>query len=318
MESRFASQESLWRSINENPPELKGVTKESRNPVATTNFSEVYRGSWLPPDRGVFGTRMLVAIKVIRTIPGASAARQEQTLRQLKREITLQERLKHENILPFLGVSMDFGDLPSPISEWMANGTVLQYLKKNPQASRLDFLKGIARGMRFLHQPTPHKPSIVHGDLKGSNILVTNWGAPCLADFGLSRVYDPATFWNTATESVNGTTRWMSPELLSASNDRKSLTIASDIYAYGITAWEIVTGKLPYHDLIDTKVILEVTKGLRPTRPRDISDALWNVMQQCWDVDVKVRPSMGSVLRAFHKIAEMNPPLRLLSLGTSS
>lgn len=67
---------------------------------------------------------------------------------------------------------------------------------------------------------------------------MTDWGAPCLSDFGLSKVYHDDPSWHTSASVIAGSVRWMSPELLTATN-KVDITVQSDVYAYGITCWVI-------------------------------------------------------------------------------
>jgi serine/threonine protein kinase len=80
---------------------------------------------------------------------------------------------------------------------------------------------------------------IVHGDLRGANILVTNDSSACLADFGLAQFSEAA---NTVS-SLNraGSTRWMAPELLNPGDFglRFDRTTATDIYAFGCICLEV-------------------------------------------------------------------------------
>ncbi|KZV87337.1 kinase-like protein, partial [Exidia glandulosa HHB12029] len=74
---------------------------------------------------------------------------------------------------------------------------------------------------------------IVHGDLKGVNILVCDDGVACIADFGVSAVLAQYPAQN-ATPA--GTFRWMAPELL---QDDSRVTWASDMWAYGCVIMEV-------------------------------------------------------------------------------
>ena len=93
---------------------------------------------------------------------------------------------------------------------------------------------------------------MIHGDLKPvtccsviccldvdkclkANILMDQDGNPRLTDFGLSWIYEDSTIWETSRRDSPGTTRYMSPELLSGATN--CCSEASDIYAYAMTSW---------------------------------------------------------------------------------
>ena len=144
----------------------------------------------------------------------------------------------------------------------------------------------------------------------------------CIADFGLSRILETEGF---TTKSVGGTCRWMAYELIAPSEEEEEesvpqVTVATDIWAFGMTALEvrpqlphhacqsntllflfqIFTGKLPFwHIKYDTAVILSVMRGGRPkheTYPT-IGRSIWSMLERCWHADPAQRPSMESLTR---------------------
>ncbi|EEB91416.1 hypothetical protein MPER_10225, partial [Moniliophthora perniciosa FA553] len=108
------------------------------------------------------------------------------------REAIVWRQLRHPNILPCLGLyyldrSQERICLVSP---WMENGNLVQFLRDSPRDSgnHLQLMHDIASGLSHLHGL-----KIIHGDLKGLNILVTQSHRACIADFGLSHVADSQT-----------------------------------------------------------------------------------------------------------------------------
>ncbi|KAJ7132597.1 kinase-like domain-containing protein, partial [Mycena epipterygia] len=88
-------------------------------------------------------------------------------------------RLDHPNILPFLGVNEEmFHPSFCLISPWMDNGNVMSFLEKNGGFDRSKAALDVARGMQYIHELDP---PIVHGDIRGANILVTDDLRCCLA-----------------------------------------------------------------------------------------------------------------------------------------
>ena len=83
---------------------------------------------------------------------------------------------------------------------------------------------------------------MVHSDLKGVNILITDSLRACIADFGLSRISDTRGLSVTMTSRPRGTGRWLAPELLTGSFASKE----SDVYAFGCVCFEV--SDVPYSE----------------------------------------------------------------------
>jgi serine/threonine protein kinase len=139
------------------------------------------------------------------------------------------------------------------VSPWMRHGTILKHLAENGDANverRVRFvvtgpfllvliyffkLFEIAQGLAYLHSQ-----EIIHGDLRGSNILVDDEWHACLADFGLA-VFSDATV-ATHTSHRGGSVRWMSPELHyppSCGLETFRRTFASDVYSFACVCVEV-------------------------------------------------------------------------------
>jgi len=143
---------------------------------------------------------------------------------------------------------------------------------------------------------TVFDPEIIHGDIKGANILITDRLEACLCDFGLSRFATENTLWRTTATHAGGTLRWMAPELIT--EDVCTPTTSSDIYAYGMTCYEIITGTVPFAQVRnEVAVANKITRGERPDRVEFyFSDEIWSIITSCWSQDVESRPTAGDVL----------------------
>ncbi|KAF9644194.1 kinase-like protein, partial [Thelephora ganbajun] len=121
-----------------------------------------------------------VAIKRLRM----SQEDSDRIFKRLCREVIVWKHLSHPNILPLLGVSVSIDPHCFCIlSEWMPHGNVMQYARSNPEANRLKLLSDVASGVIYLH-----KLKVVHGDLKGANVLVDNERTARIGDFGFMTV----------------------------------------------------------------------------------------------------------------------------------
>ncbi|XP_076921750.1 uncharacterized protein LOC143583293 [Bidens hawaiensis] len=213
-----------------------------------------------------------------------------------KQEVSLMKRLRHPNILLFMGA------VTSPqhlciVTEFLIRGSLFQILQQ--KSARLDWRRrlqmaiDIARGMNYLHQ---YNPPIVHRDLKSSNLLVDkNWTVK-VGDFGLSRIKHQTYL---KTKSGKGTPQWMAPEIIrNEQADEKS-----DVYSYGVVLWEIVTRKMPWDDLNPMQVIAAVGfMDRRPEIPKDV-DPLWtSLIESCWCSEPESRPTFQEIL---HKLKDL-------------
>ncbi|KAG8966801.1 hypothetical protein FRC03_011324 [Tulasnella sp. 419] len=164
----------------------------------------------------------------------------EETFRRRLREAEIWCKLRHPNILSFLGYThaVDGIQLLSP---WCENGSLIeyytkQYQKKNinvPPEKRFHLLLDVARGLKYLHTGM----QVYHGDLKGSNILIDRHGDALLCDFEHS--IDVGT--SDGLQSVRrGTTQYNSPELIGLKEGQIDVDVLtqSDVWAFGCTAIE--------------------------------------------------------------------------------
>ncbi|KAL8481346.1 hypothetical protein ACS0TY_027745 [Phlomoides rotata] len=207
-----------------------------------------------------------------------------------RQEVSLMKRLRHPNILLFMGA------VTSPqrlciVTEFLPRGSLFRLLQRNSSKlewrRRIHMAMDIARGMNYLHHCSP---PIVHRDLKSSNLLVDrNWTVK-VGDFGLSRLKHETYL---TTKSGKGTPQWMAPEVLrnEPANEK------ADVYSYGVILWELVTLKIPWENLNSMQVIGAVGfMNQRLEIPKDV-DPLWiPIIESCWHSEPKCRPSFQELV----------------------
>lgn len=158
------------------------------------------------------------------------------------KELGLLRDLRHPNIVHFIGVSIPKEPSTVPVmivTELCANGDLFDYIRgvaHPPWLSMVEMMLGIARGMDYLHS---RKPSIIHRDIKSSNVLITAQGVAKINDFGLARV---KTSTRSMIRSLVGTVNYQAPELWTA-NPRYSEKV--DVYSTGLVYWEMLTWNQP-------------------------------------------------------------------------
>lgn len=255
-----------------------------------------------------------VAVKVLRVYATSDLSK---TISRFCKEVVTWNTLRHPNVVPLLGVSMDNHHF-AMVSEWMVNGNVNEFIKAHREANRFELLKDVAVGLIYIHDK-----DMIHGDLKGANILIDQNGHARLADFGLLTIVStPSGLSFSSTTSKGGTTRWMSPELLSPDRfnlDNSRPTRESDCYALGMVIYEVLSGRAPYSPLKDVNVMLKVIEGEHPERPGGVegtwfSDDLWKMLGLCWSMQPKDRPSVDAVLDSLKQVSgTWNPPPQQVS-----
>ncbi|KAK7437358.1 Rho guanine nucleotide exchange factor [Stygiomarasmius scandens] len=280
---------------------LNNVRRVGDHPVAAGGFGEIWQG--------VIGDQ-IACLKVVK-IYGDSDIRE--LLKEFFQEAIVWRQLDHPNVLPFLGLYFldDSRQRVCLLSPWMNNGNLRQFLKNGSKVSidRARLAHDIASGLSYLHEG-----KIIHGDLKGDNILITLAGRAVIADFGLARKVAESDILRLTSLSTSihgkGSTRWMAPECLLPPISGSSFR--SDIYAFGGVCYETFTGYIPFYETLqDITVVLQLMAGKRPSRPSDtphLNDSMWTIMQECWSQEPAARPLANvlpdKIARAFDRIIE--------------
>ncbi|KAF9257347.1 kinase-like protein [Marasmius fiardii PR-910] len=262
---------------------IENVERLGDRPVAHGGFGDVWKGK--------IG-QQIVCLKTVKVYEFSDISK---LLKEYMREAIVWQQLKHPNLLPFLG--MCYLDKAQTqlclVSPWMERGNLVRFLENTPRADvdHYSLVYDVASGLSYLHDE-----DIVHGDLKGLNVLITPDERACITDFGLSRVQGTHKFGLTSTKIDKGTTRYSSPELLTGSNS----SLSSDIYAFGCVCYEIFEGKAPFQELkLDASVIVTVLIHKKhPSRPEltSLNDTMWEIMVDCWAVEPWKRPEASDVL----------------------
>eukprot|EP00842_Homolaphlyctis_polyrhiza_P001077 jgi/Hompol1/1970/HPOL_005805-RA len=201
--------------------------------------------------------------------------------------------LDHPNILHLFGVVLN-ADEPFVVLALMESDLV-KYLESNPDLSletRLHLLSGLAKGMQFLHNQ--HFP-IFHGTLRSSNILVGPSGDIAIAGCLMKHTNTLSISRPTATSRIPDTAvAWIAPELLKGTITDP--TAQTDVFAFGITASHILSGKMPFSGIEPSMIPMRIAGGRRPDLPPTIPESLWSLVEQCWNQDPAKRPSFDTIV----------------------
>ncbi|CUA67323.1 hypothetical protein RSOLAG22IIIB_07360 [Rhizoctonia solani] len=245
--------------------------------ICNGGFGDVHCGALQNGDQ--------VAIKCLRMF-GVNDGDGEQT-KLAAHELYVWSKCRHRNILKLHGVA-NYNNRISMVSPWMANGDLTRYLSNYPEADRYDLCSQVADAVAYLKDN-----NMVHGDIKGANVLISEDHVPKLTDFGSSALSTYTLSFTAGNGSQPAISlRWTAPEIFI---EGKTHTFESDVYALGMTILEAFTGSVPYANLHDRAVMGRLMQKIPPERPQqriggEFMDALWIIITSSWDIVPQNRP----------------------------
>ncbi|XP_018512326.1 probable LRR receptor-like serine/threonine-protein kinase At1g56140 isoform X2 [Brassica rapa] len=222
--------------------ELKSATQDFNlsNKLGEGGFGPVYKGN-LKDGREV-------AVKLL-------SVGSRQGKGQFVAEIVTISTVLHRNLVTLYGCCFE-GDHRLLVYEYLPNGSLDQALFGEKSlhldwSTRFEICLGVARGLVYLHEEA--RVRIVHRDVKASNILLDSELVPKVSDFGLAKLYHGKK--THISTGVAGTIGYLAPEYAM----RGHLTEKTDVYAFGVVALELVSGRPNSDEILDDekKYLLE-------------------------------------------------------------
>jgi serine/threonine-protein kinase len=197
-------------------------------------------------------TSRRVAIKMIKD----EMAQDPLNIARFEREAKAAAELLHPNIVQILNVG-EYNDKPYIVMEYVKSNSLRDILQRRgsfPYEEASDIMLQLTNGIY-----TAHQHGVIHRDLKPQNVLMQPDGTAKISDFGI------ATFQNapqiTQHDMVMGSVHYMSPEVAQG----YPATVQSDIYALGITYFELLSGRVPFEDSTPVAVALHQIKDPLPS-----------------------------------------------------
>ncbi|XP_016988122.2 epidermal growth factor receptor isoform X1 [Drosophila rhopaloa] len=251
-------------------------------------FGRVYKGVWVPENENV---KIPVAIKELLKSTGAESSE------EFLREAYIMASVEHVNLLKLLAVCMSSQMML--ITQLMPLGCLLDYVRTNRDKigtkAFLNWSTQIAKGMSYLEEKR-----LVHRDLAARNVLVQTPSVVKITDFGLAKLLSTDSDEYKA-DGGKMPIKWLALECIR----NRIFTSKSDVWAFGVTIWELLTfGQRP-HENIPAKDIPDLIEvGLKLEQPAICSLDIYCTLLSCWHLDAAMRPTFKHLTTVFAEFAQ--------------
>ncbi|KAL9327034.1 hypothetical protein ACSQ67_007679 [Phaseolus vulgaris] len=238
-----------------------------------------------------------VSIKVVLPMQTSNAS--SACKAKFQREVNLISRIKHQNIVKFIGASVE--PRMMIITELLEGCSLPKYLESiYPNTLSLEqsisFALDISQAMEYLHAN-----GIIHRDLKPGNLLLRN-----------DKMQILLTNFETAREEISGemtseagTYRYMAPELFSkdplSKGEKKCYDHRVDIHSFAMAMWAIIKNQTPFKGRCDLLAAYATAKNMRPSL-EGFPEVLLPLMQSCWEEDPNLRPEFSEITQILEKL----------------
>ena len=212
---------------------------------------------------------------------------------RFRREAQTIARLEHPQIIPIFAYDID-AETGTP---WMAmrlisGGSLSQRIKRGrlmpSESARI--LKDVGDALDYAHSA-----GVIHRDVKPQNVLLDDAGRVYLADFGIAKMIESSAHM-TQTGMITGTPQYMAPEQALGKPIDKSI----DIYALGIVAYELFTGRVPFSADTPVAVLMKQASEPMPLPPvSEVQEEVTRAILRATAKDPTARwPSASAFARA--------------------
>eukprot|EP00428_Durinskia_dybowskii_P039452 CAMPEP_0170276044 /NCGR_PEP_ID=MMETSP0116_2-20130129/38007_1 /TAXON_ID=400756 /ORGANISM="Durinskia baltica, Strain CSIRO CS-38" /LENGTH=598 /DNA_ID=CAMNT_0010527317 /DNA_START=60 /DNA_END=1854 /DNA_ORIENTATION=+ len=279
------------------------VACKTTNRLRPSRIGEVFMSS----DNSGGSDRVAPRPSIVSSMNSCTAEEQAAAEDELMQEIRMLSRMRHPDLVLFLGACMDYAP-PMLLIEWMDGGDLEAYYKKQakrrgqyykpPRAQVFKWASAVARALAFLHNC---QQPVIHRDLKPPNLLLTSTKELKVTDFGISKLLEPEVPGGdvAAVTSIptyangKGTRRYMAPEVIR----HEKYTNSVDIYSLGLIMWFMCTGRQPFVEQFgpdDEGLFQAYIKGEEPRpdpKAMKCPTEFRDLTLECWHEDASSRPS---------------------------
>ncbi|XP_050308574.1 epidermal growth factor receptor isoform X2 [Anthonomus grandis grandis] len=267
---------------------IKETEIRKGNTLGYGAFGVVYKGVWAVD--GETSSKIPVAIKVLKNDTTTNNSK------EFLSEAYIMASVDHPNLLKLLAVCMTSQMML--ITQLMPLGCLLDFVRKNHDKigskTMLNWCTQIARGMAYLEEKR-----LVHRDLAARNVLVQKPSCVKITDFGLAKLLD---INEEEYKAAGGKMpiKWLALECI----QHRIFTHKSDVWAFGVTVWELFTfGDRPYDNVPARDVPELLEKGKRLPQPSIATIDVYMIMVKCWMLDAESRPCFKELEDDFCKMS---------------
>ena len=284
-----SSQQSWASEFN-----LDGKVERFQEEVGDGASSRVYVGS-------LHGIDMFVAVKQLKCYSPRLASNLIKAYEHIF-------HLRHDNLVRVFGICPKVGYVVMEYCRKDINGhtlrtlsdLLLHYGDDLPEMLRMVALSDVAEGLKYLHSQ-----SLIHGDIKPQNVLVTGNEQEFvfkITDYSCIMHINANQLSSSRSSSLKQlmTPGYLAPELISETGNYLHPTKASDVYSFAILAYEVAFCCDPWPK-VSMQLIDAVRRGYRPVIPNDASKFMSAVIQECWQHDSSSCPYASQVSQLFEE-----------------
>ncbi|CAD6186416.1 unnamed protein product [Caenorhabditis auriculariae] len=254
-------------------------------------FGTVYAGMYIPKKN----LKLPVAIKIFKQSGKVTAQQSD----EMMEEATNMFRLKHEHLLRILGFCMHEDGLKI-VTIYRPLGDLQNFLKQQKASlgarEQMLYCYQISSAMKYLFEQR-----VVHRDLAARNVLVKKTNHVEITDFGLSKIlkYDSDS---VTVKSGKVAIKWLAIEIFAD----HCYTHASDVWAFAVTCWEIITfGQSPYQGMSADAIHGFLKDGNRLAQPPNCSPDLYQELLRCWMSNPDSRPTFPTLYSRFKEFCKV-------------